>query len=323
MSRDAYRKAITTKVEAVTLDDGRTVNASTLKSVLLAVAWYANPETGEAHPGRQLLADHTATSTKSVSRALIGLEMLGLIEVVSRGNRYGATVLKVVDDSNVRRDPGSHIEDVLKGTGGPIELKGTGGPLLGMLEGTRGPLLGTRGPLLGTGGPPNSINRINSTTNRGREREPTADDATPARMPHAQRPRPAREAGQFLDGNGVDVSDRVAEVVTSWQSIQDSGLDIPAAERAQLLNRIRKHPIDDVLGAIAEIEKGKKRAADGGRRWKRIGVEWIDGRIADLKTKRNAKPRRGDIEASWKRGPGKSKAEEKEGGEWWKAKSAP
>ena len=183
--------------------------------------------------------------------------------------------------------------------------------------------MGTGGPIMGTGGPPSSINRINSTSNRGREREPTAHDATPARGPGAQRLRPAREAVQFLDGEGVDVTDRVCEVVSSWQSLQDSGLDIPAAERAQLLNRIQKHPIDDVLGAIAEIEKGKKRAADGGRRWKRIGVEWIDGRIADLKTKRSAKPRRGDIEASWKRGPGKSKADQTEGGDWWKAKSAP
>lgn len=60
-----------------------------LKFVALALASYANTDGSRARPGRDRLANISDRTPRSVSRALVELRDLGLIERVSEGSNYG------------------------------------------------------------------------------------------------------------------------------------------------------------------------------------------------------------------------------------------
>ena len=289
MSAIAYRWAIDQKIQTAE----RSTSASSMKAVLLALAWYADESGGNAYPGVSRLSSHTGLSARSVRRALAGLRSCGLIiqdgwaphywsgdfdhtvgvsgDTVQRSHRYR---LNIAGAATVTGDTVTGAGDTVTRAGDTV----TGAKLTSQGD----TVTGAGDTVTGTG---------DTVTGAG-------DMVTPKEELQTNNRTQLFVNGGLLDGAGVDVSGVVSEAFDQWHTVSKRpGLVCNSTDRHAIERIIVDYSFQECMDAIAAIGAGCHP---------RPMVFWIRDRIKQRREQqknRTAKQQRGragvGIETAW------------------------
>lgn len=229
MSSEAYRAAMGYQFQG----NGSGVSESSLKSVLLCLAWYADKDGREAFPGAAKISSHTCLSVRGVRRALKALESLGVIQ---RGQS-----LKVKDTAE-KSAPTVYSINMSWGDGAS-PLEGSKGDGVSPLSDGKGdgvsPLEGVRGdgasPVRGDGVTPLDSVRGDGASPKQETTTTTTED-------------------QVVLFKFEDSSEGLPEASRLWASInKKSGLISSPHEDITLMRFIQEFSKEEVLDAISSI----------------------------------------------------------------------
>ena len=230
----------------VNISTGGGGSAIAAKSVLLALAWYADPNGGSARPGRTLLAQHCGCDVSTVVRSLRLLERLGLIVKTRGASRYGAAEYRLTLGEGANVSTGGSVPPVRDASQGSVP------PVRDASQGSVPPVdLLTGGSVQSKGG---SVHpqHMNSTTD-------------------LEKPLQGKKP---LDG--------FADVEGAWVSLLGHGHCANAQDRSALASYCEQHGVEKVIKALHVLSVERDAANAAGRPWRRVAVRWVLDRIKDL-----------------------------------------
>jgi hypothetical protein len=230
----------------INISTGGGGSAIAAKSVLLALAWYADPNGGSARPGRNLLSQHCGCDVSTVVRSLRHLERLGLIVKTRGASRYGAAEYrlplgKIIDASTGVSVP--PVNDAPPGSVPPVDC-GKGGSV-----------------------PPVNMSTGGSVQQKGGSVHPQYMNSTPDLLKALKGKKP-------LDG--------FADVEGAWVNLLAHGHCANAQDRSALVAYCEQHGVEKVIKALHVLSVERDGAKAAGRDWRRVSVRWVLDRIKDL-----------------------------------------